>query len=78
MKSIRIFHLKIYPFLVVKISIYLNKHVFIMRQHIETCFLFFSQKGLNSLCKLSPKETGDMSNVMLSGKIRKMSQFVVL
>ena len=30
MKNIRIFYLKIFLFLVVKISIYLNRHVFVM------------------------------------------------
>ena len=30
MKNIRIFYLKIFNFLVVKFSIYLNRHVFIM------------------------------------------------
>ena len=30
MKIIRIFHLKIFIFLVVKISVYLNRHVFVM------------------------------------------------
>ena len=30
MKNIRIFYMKIFPFLVVKFSIYLNRHVFVM------------------------------------------------
>ena len=30
MKNIRIFHLKIFIFLVVKFSVYLNRHVFVM------------------------------------------------
>ena len=30
MKNIRIFYLEIFPFLVVKFSIYLNRHVFVM------------------------------------------------
>ena len=32
MKNIRIFYLKIFPFLVVKFSIYLNRRVFVMNQ----------------------------------------------
>ena len=31
MKNIRIFHLKIFIFLVVIFSVYLNRHVFVMR-----------------------------------------------
>ena len=31
MKNVRIFYLKIFPFLVVKFSIYLNRHVFVMK-----------------------------------------------
>ena len=30
MKNIRIFHLKIFNFLMVKFSVYLNRHVFVM------------------------------------------------
>ena len=32
LKNIRIFHLEIFPFLVVKFSIYMNRHVFVMCQ----------------------------------------------
>ena len=43
MKNIRIFYLKIFLFLVVKFSIYLNRHVFvILRDDItETCLYNF-------------------------------------
>ena len=33
MKNIRIFYLEIFPFLVVKFSIYLNRRVFVMAAH---------------------------------------------
>ena len=41
MKNIRIFYLKIFIFLVVKVSVYLNRHVFVMdhkgtREHSRT------------------------------------------
>ena len=37
-KNIGIFYLKIFPFLVVKISIYLNRHVFVMIQFDSLSF----------------------------------------
>ena len=57
----------------VTISIYLNKHVFIMiRQHFETFFLFFLAKGFDALCKLSPKETICMKcQILFSRKNKK-------
>ena len=37
MKKIRIFHLKMFPFLVVKFSVYLNRHVFVMKKPAFPC-----------------------------------------
>ena len=35
MKNIRIFYVKIFFFLVVKFSVYLNRYVFVMESHIS-------------------------------------------
>ena len=39
MKNIRIFYLKIFPFLVVKVSIYLNRRVFVMVYIFLSCLI---------------------------------------
>ena len=53
MKNIRTFYLKIFIFMVVKFSVYLNRHVFVMVFVGRTCqnvrFLAFSA---HKLCKL--------------------------
>ena len=36
MKNIRVFYLKIFNFLVVKVSIYLNRRVFVMAMLLDT------------------------------------------
>ena len=45
MKNIRIFYLEIFPFLVVKFSIYLNRRVFIMTFFRLKLFVFAAIKG---------------------------------
>ena len=37
MKNIRIFHLKIFIFLVVNFSVYLNRRVFVMKYFLSLC-----------------------------------------
>ena len=53
MKNIRFFYLKIFPFFILKVSIYLKRRVFVM-----VCFCFASNRGLfvspNALVDLSP------------------------
>ena len=45
MKNIRIFHLKIFIFLVVKFSVYLNRYVFVMLRVLLDIFII---KKINS------------------------------
>ena len=43
MKNIRIFYLEIFPFLVVKFSIYLNRRVFVMVPYDDALLLITSR-----------------------------------
>ena len=45
MKNIRIFYLKIFPFLVVKFSIYLNRRVFVMKWYHLLMILLLLSRG---------------------------------
>ena len=47
MKNIRIFHLKIFIFLVVKFSVYLNRHVFVMPVNPSFTIEKWSLRGSN-------------------------------
>ena len=50
MKNIRIFYLKIFPFLVVKFSIYLNRRVFVMTVSIRNrTFTIYEMERLTML-----------------------------
>ena len=42
MKNIRVFYLKIFNFLEVKVSIYLNRRVFVMNVHSQPCNASFN------------------------------------
>ena len=51
MKNITIFYLKIYPFLVVKFSIYLNRRVFVM---LGSVGIESTEGCLNSFIRAKP------------------------
>ena len=49
MKNIRIFYLEIFPFLVVKFSIYLNRHVFVMYDKFNGCtYIIVCEKRISA------------------------------
>ena len=78
MKNIRIFHLKIFNFLVKKFSVYLNRHVFIMGKNSaedSDVFSYMFQKIFFDIpCELSPLEAVCITGQgLFSGrKIRKI------
>ena len=46
MKNIRYFYLKIFIILVVKFSVYLNRHVFVMKTSLSILFAIFDLDGV--------------------------------
>ena len=70
MKNIRIFYLKIFTFLVVKFSVYLNRHVFVMTGAYYTCeFIMTFIFQFNLILKVIIKITGD-DTLLFSWKIK--------
>ena len=56
MKNIRIFYLKIFIFLVVKFSVYLNRHAFVMDLQLYMvfvvikCLVFYYMLSIEYMC----------------------------
>ena len=57
MKNIEIFYLKIFPFLVVKFSIYFNRNVFVMKSipmsNYNICFDAKITKNIQNYCYIT-------------------------
>ena len=78
MKNIREIYLKIFSFLGVKFSIYLNRHVFVMDKNLPlyqvTIFFFLRE----NICCWYSSEASDVPNICFHGNIRKVSLFLVI
>ena len=57
MKNIRIFHLKYFHFFVVKFSVYLNRHVFVMQRAKPCRALWWADLPWTLLFELAPKHS---------------------